>query len=74
MLHAHLDELLADYLTHNRNKLPSNTTLMELIQWSYLQAQEPAPNDPRALLPPAVQRHAEDAPLPQSIARHLDKL
>ena len=36
-----LDELLADYLFHNRNKLPSNTTILELMQWSFEQTRIP---------------------------------
>lgn len=40
-LHASLDELYADYLTQNKGKLPSNTTVLELLQWSYQQTKEP---------------------------------
>jgi len=41
LLHQMLDELLADYLFHNRNKLPSNTTILELMQWSFEQTRIP---------------------------------
>jgi len=40
-LHRGFDELMADYLAHNRDALPSNTTLMDLVQWSFKQTQEP---------------------------------
>jgi hypothetical protein len=43
MLHEHFDELLADFLFHNRDKLklPSNTSVMELVEWSHRQTIEP---------------------------------
>ncbi len=40
-LHSSLDELFADYLSQHTGKLPSNTTVLELLQWSYQQAKEP---------------------------------
>lgn len=40
-LHGYLDELIADYLSCNRDKLPSNTTVMELMQWSHRQTLNP---------------------------------
>ena len=40
-LHKSLDELLADFLAQTE-KLPSQTTIMELIEWSYRQTQNPA--------------------------------
>lgn len=40
MLHKMLDELLADWITHT-NKLPSQSTCMELMEWSYAQTIEP---------------------------------
>jgi hypothetical protein len=40
-LHRYLDELLADYLMHNSGSLPSTTTIMDLMRWSYLQTQDP---------------------------------
>ena len=42
-LHRSLDELLADYLTHNRGKLPSTTTVYELLVWSHAQTFDPTP-------------------------------
>ena len=48
-LHHHLDELVGDYLTWNRNKVPSNTTVMELIVWSHQQTLEPSEGDPPPL-------------------------
>jgi hypothetical protein len=41
LLHEHFDELMADYLLHHKDKLPSNTTLMELMKWSHRQTIEP---------------------------------
>lgn len=40
-LHHEFDELMADFLAHNRGKLPSNTTLTELMEWSHAQTLEP---------------------------------
>ena len=40
-LHKALDELIADYITHHDQKRPSNTTVMELLEWSYKQTQNP---------------------------------
>lgn len=34
LLHAVLDELLADFLTYNPDKDPSSTTVAELLTWS----------------------------------------
>jgi len=39
-LHAKLDELVADYISHTK-KTPSDTNIMELINWSYKQTQGP---------------------------------
>ena len=41
ILHRHFDELLADFLSHNRGKLPSNTTTLELMEWSNKQTTNP---------------------------------
>jgi hypothetical protein len=41
LLHGHLDELIGDYLGHNRGAMPSTTTLMQLIEWSHKQTIEP---------------------------------
>ena len=40
-LHKYLDELVADFLTHNPSRLPSKTTLMEFMQWTYQQTINP---------------------------------
>lgn len=39
-LHKSYDELMADFMRHT-TKLPSNTTMMELIKWSHQQTLEP---------------------------------
>jgi hypothetical protein len=39
-LHHALDELIADFILHV-DKWPSETTLFELMQWSYQQTIEP---------------------------------
>ena len=33
LLHEYLDELVADFIRHT-GKLPSRTTMLELMQWS----------------------------------------
>jgi len=40
-LHRSLDELLADFLMHNTDKLPSTTTVFELLNWSHKQTTGP---------------------------------
>ena len=40
-LHKALDELAADFLSHNSGQLLSKTTIMELIEWSYTQTINP---------------------------------
>lgn len=40
-LHKAFDELLADFITHT-GKLPSESTVMELMQWSHQQTTDPA--------------------------------
>ena len=40
LLHQHLDELMADFILHSK-KLPSKTTVMELVLWSHQQTIEP---------------------------------
>lgn len=40
MLHEHLDELIADYVTSS-NKLLGDTTVLELMDWSYKQTVDP---------------------------------
>ena len=45
VLHNCLDELVADFVTLT-NKLPSETSIMELLMWSMLQTLDPNnPND-----------------------------
>ena len=39
-LHRELDELLADYVYHTK-KLFSESTIMELMEWSHQQTQNP---------------------------------
>ena len=39
-LHKNLDELVADFIKHTEN-LPSRTTLMEFMEWSYEQTINP---------------------------------
>ena len=41
-LHQKLDELIADFIAHTEG-LPSQTTLMEFLQWSHQQTLEPSP-------------------------------
>jgi hypothetical protein len=43
LLHQHFDELLADFIWQT-DSLPSQTTLLELINWSYQQTLEPTEN------------------------------
>ncbi len=40
-LHKGLDELLADYMKHTK-KLISDTTLFQLMEWSFNQTKNPA--------------------------------
>lgn len=40
-LHDSLDELVADFVTHTQ-KIPSKASVLELIQWSYEQTQNPS--------------------------------
>ncbi len=39
-LHKMLDELVTDFISHTGN-LPSKTTLMDLMKWSYEQTKNP---------------------------------
>jgi len=42
-LHRSLDGLLADFLTETRcQELPSDTTIMRLVEWSCEQTQNPS--------------------------------
>jgi hypothetical protein len=45
-LHANFDELLADYLRWNRGKMPSNTSMLELIVWAHEQTINPTEGEP----------------------------
>lgn len=40
-LHPLLDELVADYLTHHKGRRLSNSTIMDLLQWSSKQTENP---------------------------------
>ena len=40
-LHRALDELVADFIVCNADKHPSNTTVLELVQWSHRQTIAP---------------------------------
>ena len=39
-LHKYLDELAADFFTHTNN-LPSSSSIMDLMKWSYSQTNDP---------------------------------
>lgn len=45
-LHRALDELVADFINHTE-KLPSTTTVMELVRWSHRQTQNPDEDEPK---------------------------
>lgn len=40
-LHRSLDELVADYLEHHSEAMPSTTILMDLMKWSHEQTKNP---------------------------------
>ncbi len=40
LLHKYLDELIADFITHTTN-LPSQSTLLEFMEWSHRQTITP---------------------------------
>ena len=40
LLHRHFDELIADYMSHTK-KLFSESSIMDLINWSYKQTEKP---------------------------------
>lgn len=46
-LHKNFDELIADFIS-NTDKMPSQTTVMELIEWSHKQTVEPDHEEPGA--------------------------
>ncbi len=39
-LHKYLDELVADFITHNQG-MPSTTTILQLMKWSKEQMENP---------------------------------
>jgi len=43
-LHKNLDKLVADFVYHTAKRL-SNTTILELIQWSFEQTKNPIVRD-----------------------------
>jgi len=45
LLHQHLDELVADYLRHHRDALPSKVSVAELLEWSFQQTLNPTSED-----------------------------
>jgi len=40
-LHEMFDELVVDFLLHNRDKLLSRTSILELMEWSDKQTKNP---------------------------------
>ena len=42
LLHRHLDEVLADFM-NTTHKLPSDTTVTELVEWSHKETINPTP-------------------------------
>lgn len=40
ILHKELDELVADFISHT-DKLPSTSTIMDLMTWSFEQTKNP---------------------------------
>jgi len=43
-LHKKLDELVADRIIYDKDFLPTKSTVMELIEWSYHQTLNPTPS------------------------------
>lgn len=41
LLHGMFDELAADYLRHNSDRMLNNSTLMDLAEWSHQQTLDP---------------------------------
>jgi len=54
-LHRALDELLADYVIHTGRRV-SNSTALELMEWSYQQTLNPTPDNEL----PLVSENGED--------------
>lgn len=46
-LHRYLDELVGDFIQHTEG-LPSKTTVLELMEWSHVQTEDPTSNEPHA--------------------------
>ena len=44
-LHKALDELVADWARHNPGKIYSDSSIMDLMEWSFKQTQNPTPTD-----------------------------
>ena len=42
-LHKCLDNLIADYLIHHPERGLNNSTIMDLLEWSYIQTLDPTP-------------------------------
>jgi len=66
-LHKMLDELVADYIRHHPipNGLPSNTTVLSLMEWSY---QQTIKSDVE-FIPPIHEIHGEDKTVRRKIAK-----
>jgi hypothetical protein len=45
MLHRNLDELVADWIAHTR-KVPSKSTVLELMEWAHEQTLNPTEEEP----------------------------
>lgn len=43
-LHEALDELVADFIIHNPDRVPSKATVLELMHWSAQEKEEPTDN------------------------------
>jgi hypothetical protein len=41
-LHLALDELVADFILDNNDKLPSQSTVFEIMRWSHEQTKNPS--------------------------------
>ena len=44
-LHRALDELAADYIVHTKTGRLSNTTVLQLMEWSFSQCQHPTTDE-----------------------------
>lgn len=61
VLHRHFDELLADYLMHHRDALPSKMNFIDFLKWSHQQTLDPTelPGEPRSQPSPHSASEAE---------------